>query len=48
MCGLADSLEALVFWRILQGGFGAPGTPLSQSILMGAFPRSQHTMVMGL
>ena len=24
MCGFADSLEALVFWRILQGAFGAP------------------------
>jgi DHA2 family multidrug resistance protein len=48
MCGLSDSLEALVFWRVLQGGFGAPGTPLSQSILMGSFPRSQHTLVMGL
>ncbi len=48
MCGLADSLEALVFWRILQGGFGAPSTPLAQSILMDTFPRSQHALVMGL
>ena len=48
MCGLADSLEALIFWRILQGGFGAPTTPLGQSILMESFPRTQHTRVMGL
>ncbi len=48
MCGIAESLEALIFWRIMQGGFGAPSTPLSQSILMAAFPRSQHAMVMGL
>ncbi len=48
MCGLADSLEALVFWRILQGGFGAPSTPLAQSILMDTFPRNQHALVMGL
>ena len=24
MCGLSDSLQTLVFWRILQGAFGAP------------------------
>lgn len=48
MCGAVDSLEALVFWRILQGGFGAPSTPLAQSILLGTFPRTQHAMVMGL
>ena len=48
MCGLADSLEVLVFWRILQGGFGAPSTPLAQSILLDTFPRSQHALVMGL
>jgi DHA2 family multidrug resistance protein len=48
MCGAADSLESLVFWRILQGGFGAPSTPLAQSILMSTFPRERHSMVMGL
>lgn len=48
MCGISESLESLIFWRIMQGGFGAPSTPLSQSILMAAFPRSQHAMVMGL
>ncbi len=48
MCGLADSLEALIFWRILQGGLGAPMTPLGQSIALESFPRRQHTTVMGL
>jgi DHA2 family multidrug resistance protein len=48
MCGAADSLESLVFWRILQGGFGAPSTPLTQSILLTVFPRSQQTRVMGI
>ncbi len=48
MCGLAGSLESLVFWRILQGGFGAPSTPLAQSILLDAYPRRQHAMVLGL
>lgn len=48
MCGAADSLESLVFWRILQGGFGAPSTPLAQSILLTVFPREQQTRVMGI
>ena len=29
MCGLATSLEGVVFWRIMQGAFGAPSTPLA-------------------
>lgn len=48
MCGLAGSLESLVFWRILQGAFGAPSTPLAQSILLDAYPKRQHPMVLGL
>src|SRR3978361_2085266 len=32
LCGAADSLESLVFWRILQGGIGAPVIPLSQAV----------------
>jgi MFS transporter, DHA2 family, multidrug resistance protein len=48
MCGLAQSLEALVFWRILQGGTGAPVVPLSQTILFDTFPRRQHNMMLSL
>jgi DHA2 family multidrug resistance protein len=48
LCGMAQSLEVLVFWRILQGGAGAPVVPLSQSILFNTFPRRQHTMVMSI
>ncbi len=48
MCGAAESLESLVFWRILQGGFGAPSTPVAQSVLLATYPRKQHAMVMGL
>jgi DHA2 family multidrug resistance protein len=48
LCGMAQSLEALVLWRILQGGAGAPVVPLSQSILFDTFPRRQHTMVMSI
>ncbi|MBU2531368.1 MAG: DHA2 family efflux MFS transporter permease subunit [Alphaproteobacteria bacterium] len=48
MCGAATSLEGIVFWRILQGAFGAPTTPLAQSIMMATFPRRQHSMVLGI
>src|SRR5215204_967746 len=45
MCGLSDSLEALVIWRILQGALGAPVIPLSQTILLDAFPKRQQGLV---
>jgi DHA2 family multidrug resistance protein len=48
LCGMSQSLETLVFWRIIQGGSGAPVVPLSQTILLNTFPRRQHTMVIGL
>src|ERR1043165_3876330 len=34
LCGMSQSLEMLVFWRILQGGAGAPMVPLSQTIIL--------------
>jgi DHA2 family multidrug resistance protein len=48
LCGTAQSLEMLVLWRILQGGAGAPVVPLSQTILLDTFPRSQHNMVLSI
>src|SRR5436305_13722645 len=46
-CGMSQSLETLVFWRIIQGGTGAPVVPLSQTILLNTFPRRQHQVVLG-
>jgi DHA2 family multidrug resistance protein len=48
MCGASSSLEELVFWRILQGGIGAPLVPLSQTILLDTFPSEQHGMVISI
>jgi MFS transporter, DHA2 family, multidrug resistance protein len=48
MCGFSQSLEMLVVWRILQGALGAPTVPMSQTILLDTFPRSQHGMVMSI
>jgi len=45
MCRAADSLGSLVFWRIIQGGIGAPVVPLSNAILLDSFPRRQTRMV---
>ncbi|HJU32851.1 MAG TPA: MFS transporter, partial [Hyphomicrobiaceae bacterium] len=48
LCGVAQSLESLVVWRIVQGAAGAPVVPLSQTILLNTFPRRQHPMVLSL
>ena len=51
MCGLAGSLEALVIYRILQGGAGAPLVPISQAIVLDTYPKAQHaaaTAVFGM
>jgi DHA2 family multidrug resistance protein len=45
LCGLSESLEALVLWRIVQGASGAPVVPLTQTILLDTFPRRQHGTV---
>jgi len=39
LCGIANSLEALILARIAQGLFGAPIMPMGQAILLGTFPR---------
>ena len=44
-CGFANSLEALVTFRVFQGAFGAPTIPLAQAIILAIFPRRQHSLV---
>ncbi|MGM7373930.1 MFS transporter, partial [Acinetobacter baumannii] len=48
LCGLATSLEMLVFFRIGQGLCGGPLMPLSQTLLMRIFPQEKHAQAMGL
>jgi MFS transporter, DHA2 family, multidrug resistance protein len=48
MCGSATSLESLVFWRVVQGGVGAPLIPLSQTLLLDSYPRHRHAFVLSL
>jgi MFS transporter, DHA2 family, multidrug resistance protein len=47
-CGLAHSLEALLFARIAQGLFGAPLMPMGQGMLLATFPRRMHPLVLML
>ena len=39
LCGIANSLESLIFARVLQGMFGAPIMPLGQAVLLATFPK---------
>lgn len=48
LCGMAWSLETMVFFRLAQGVFGAPLVPLSQAILMDAFPRERHGQALAI
>ncbi|HEX5690725.1 MAG TPA: DHA2 family efflux MFS transporter permease subunit, partial [Roseiflexaceae bacterium] len=42
LCGMAGSLEQMVVFRLLQGVFGAPLVPLSQTVLLDSYPREKH------
>jgi DHA2 family multidrug resistance protein len=48
MCGSAWSLESLIFFRVVQGLAGGGLVPVSQAILLEAFPRKEHGMAMAL
>ncbi|WP_197356720.1 DHA2 family efflux MFS transporter permease subunit [Aureliella helgolandensis] len=46
LCGMATSLEQLVLFRIMQGLAGGGLQPVSQSILLDAFPRERQGVAM--
>jgi MFS transporter, DHA2 family, multidrug resistance protein len=48
LCGLAPSLGALIFFRVLQGIGGGALQPVSQAILVESFPRAKHGMAMAV
>src|SRR6202035_142253 len=48
LCGAAVSLGQIVVFRLLQGIFGAPLVPLSQSVLLDAYPRKQQGQAMAV
>ncbi|HEY3147354.1 MAG TPA: DHA2 family efflux MFS transporter permease subunit [Dongiaceae bacterium] len=48
LCGIALSLEQIVLYRLLQGIFGASLVPLSQAVLLDAYPREKHGAAMAM
>jgi DHA2 family multidrug resistance protein len=48
LCGMAQSLDQIVLFRILQGAFGASLVPLSQTVLLGSYPRERQGFAMAL
>jgi MFS transporter, DHA2 family, multidrug resistance protein len=46
LCGIADSLDGLILYRVGQGLFGATIMPMGQGIVLATFPRHLHTAVM--
>jgi MFS transporter, DHA2 family, multidrug resistance protein len=48
LCGIAGSLAQIVFYRLLQGVFGAALVPLSQSVLLDINPREKHGSAMAI
>src|SRR5262245_25022118 len=48
LCGLAQSLDQIIVFRVLQGAFGAALGPLSQTIMMDMFPPQSRGSVMGI
>ncbi len=47
LCGLAPNLPALIVFRILQGATGGALQPLSQAVLLEAFPPQDRGKAMG-
>jgi DHA2 family multidrug resistance protein len=46
LCGLAPSLETLIVFRILQGATGGALQPLSQAVMLEAFPPQDRSKAM--
>jgi DHA2 family multidrug resistance protein len=47
LCGLAPNLPSLVFFRLVQGATGGAMQPLSQAVLLEAFPPHERGKAMG-
>jgi DHA2 family multidrug resistance protein len=41
LCGLAPSMGMLIFFRVIQGAVAGPMIPLSQTLLLGSYPREK-------
>ncbi|MGH6714920.1 MAG: DHA2 family efflux MFS transporter permease subunit [Bradyrhizobium sp.] len=48
MCGLAQNINEMVMFRLLQGVFGAALVPLSQAVMLDAYPLHQRAKAMAI
>ncbi len=48
LCGIAQTIEEMVAFRLLQGMFGAGLVPLSQSLLLDAYPAQERGQAMAI
>jgi DHA2 family multidrug resistance protein len=48
LCGAAQNLDQIVIFRFLQGAFGAALSPLSQAVMLDAYPLEERGPVMAI
>ena len=48
LCATSQDIGAMVFARLLQGAFGAALVPLSQSVMLDAYPPEQRGQAMAI
>src|SRR5204863_29393 len=48
LCGLAPNIESLILFRVIQGLVAGPMIPLSQTLLLGSYPRAKAGSAMAL
>src|SRR5579862_9926422 len=48
MCGLAQTLDQMIMFRLLQGAFGAALGPLSQSVMLDMYPPQKRGNIMAI
>ena len=48
LCGMAESLNMLIFFRVLQGVVAGPLIPLSQSLLLSNYPPAKRSIALSL
>ena len=48
LCGMADSLGMLIFFRVIQGVVAGPLIPLSQSLLLSNYPPAKRSIALSL
>src|SRR6185437_2160141 len=48
LCGLAQSLDQIVVFRVMQGAFGAALIPMSQAVLFDTYPPRDHGRAMAI